>query len=193
MESSWIPVLSKKQKREVLLQKKKEEEQSRMYASYANIPLPEGPYVDQKGLPVAQQTVWPQVEKPCASPLLAEQIGSTDPKKIASSCDVKHPKVVKFIESFTLPIYHVSFEYEHDMGYDRKGRRAPVSYVNHMYIWTYHGTHPIIHMYDVYEGLGVTYKSSFSPFLFSSYDGDEYDDYNEWWSPDDAIRMREIL
>ncbi len=179
---SWTDVIySKKALREV--------KQSNLYDTYAKRPFPEGPYVNTEGVPSCTDSEWPSIEVKSDSPLLAERLGTTDPVKISQDFVWLGKKAITFIANFPVPIYNISFEYEHDMTYDRKGRRAPVSYITNMYIWTYYKSHPIVHIYCMES---CHYNYSISPF----FTGDRKECLEcemEWWTMDTVMRMMELV
>ncbi len=201
----WTYVISKKQlRREKLLEREEEEERKKRdeahdklereqianeerFEAYAKIPMPEGPYVDEKGLPLPASDV-PAIKKNSKSPLLSEELGTTDSKQISLSDSTFSKELKTFLASYPVPIYHLSFDYYHDMGYDRKGRRCPISCVSRMYIWTFHNKVPVVHGYDAYEMKNIRYINTVSPF-----DTTWYAYMEEWWSMDAAFRMMELL
>ncbi len=213
MADEWTTVISKNQlKRQTkrqqklqqkLLEEEEEEERKRAEAhykleqeqianeerfeAYAKIPMPEGPYVDEKGLPLPLALA-PAIKKNSSSPLLSEELGTTDPKQISLSDSTFSKELKTFLASYPVPIYHLSFDYYHDMGYDRKGRRCPISCVSRMYIWTFHNQLPVVHSYDAYEMRNIQYINTVSPLVTTWY---EY--MEEWWSMDAAFRMMELL
>ncbi len=138
--------------------------------------FPKGPYVDAKGLPTNFNTeIWPHLEHEPLEAVIA----------------YRSQAIVKFISEYTVPIYHISFEWEDDMEYGCNGDRTPVSYINHMYIWTFYKEHPIIHVYSAYKEKSVGYKYSISPFI--SEETKMYDErLNEWWDEGYAIWMSDL-
>jgi hypothetical protein len=187
---TWEHVIhSKKARRELKRQEqlKQAQEQERMerlalYEHYAKTAVPEGSYVDAKNQPIS--STYPPLNR-SASILLSEQLGTTDPIQIASMDASFSKELKKFIAKYSVPIYHISYEYYHDMGYDRKGRRCPVSFPSRMYIWTYHKSFPIVHVYEAYELKNIQYSITISPFLEDPENAYE----EEWWDMDVVLRL----
>ncbi len=183
---AWTEVIhSRKVVREQKLQKQLEQERVALYERFAKSDVPEGPYVDANNQPIPNTC--PSLKRG-SSTLLSEEFGTTDPVQIASMDSSFSKELKQFLAKYTVPIYHISYEYYHDMGYDRKGRRCPVSHVSKIYIWTYHKSFPIVHVYDADNMKNIQYNTTISPFL------DLEDSYmEEWWEMDVVLRLMELI
>lgn len=175
-ESDWIPVLSMNEtKRTKKLQRFKVaalEIANKTCINYCDIINTEHDSISY-GLPKHLDISWPVIIQDTTSPLLSECIGSTNGKDFAKHMDflASYTKFADLLSRYTLPIYHIDYIVNMDMGYDvRYNCRAPYVDSYTINIWTYAAENaPIIHTYclnvDCLSKSNAywTYEYSYSP------------------------------
>jgi len=79
------------------------------------------------------------------------RIGTTNPKSSAWDSIIYEKDIVRLFHTLDIPVYHTETRYNEDMGYDRKGRRAPYIDSIDVYIWTISNESlPIVHLYEIH-------------------------------------------
>jgi hypothetical protein len=140
---------------------------------------------------------WPVVQQQ-DSPLLSERVGSTSGKDLLKYTYLgKYTKFAELMNNYPVPIYHIDYEEEEDMGYDSDGDRAPYTESYIISIWTYVADKaPVVHMYymsaDRYTA-SCQYRCSSSPVrVFKSCmdEGCEYELPNDY--ADCIVRMMDL-
>jgi hypothetical protein len=135
---------------------------------------------DTAGIPTPVAMDWPVITKNAESSLYSEQIGSSDPSVlIGSFCYLNtFKKFSDFLSKYQVPIYHIDYEENTDMRYDRRrGHRAP--YVESIYVkvWTYAAKNtPVVHFYEIDVD---SYSRESAPYFYRYSYSQTYDEYEE--------------
>ena len=178
MDNSWIPVLSRAEKREMKRQERIDLQLSEASKIIEKRNINYASLVDPKtGYPTPVDMKYPTIQNNMMSSLLCEQIGTTEPKSIASA-EYDDIKLNEFLSKYPVPIYHITYEEHTDMGYSHKYKcRAPYIESIDIMIWTFTEQQtPVIHMYtqdvDRYnqsKRSACKYGSSYSPCIDVEY------------------------
>lgn len=152
--SEWIPVLSMKEtKRAKKLQRFKTtslEIINKTRINYCDLVDTDNNSISY-GLPKHLDIAWPIISQDTTSPLLSESIGSTNGKDFVEHLDslASYKKFADLLTRYTVPIYHIDYIENMDMGYDvRFNCRAPYVDSYTINVWTYAAENlPVIHTY----------------------------------------------
>ncbi len=208
MSEEWTPVLSKNQlkaakaaqkafERRMFEKAKKTEaiikavEKFMVALSKNTTTIDYTSLVDKRGYPRPVEMEWPTLKHEEDSPLLSETCGSTKGSHFAYYLEEldKYTLFIKFLSSYTVPIYDIRIKEHTDMGYvpGYKGRRPYTESIT-VKILTFAGKDlPVVHEYnmDVYrippENVKCIYTRSYSPSFSVSeyYDASEFE--GECW------------
>jgi hypothetical protein len=184
--NSWTLVLSAKEKRDMKNYQKILRTFTSLATKYRYNHIPS---VDAEGIPVDHPSIpRPFTRSPHNSPLLSEQIGSTDPRVIAKKMYYsflynRHESVHDLFAKYTVPIYHWVIDCDEDWC------DGPCIEYIRVYVWTFGADNvPLVHMYGAPPGLSLKHTRTISAF---EQDDDKYDNY--YTRPDVVVRMMELL
>lgn len=111
--------------------------------------------------------------------------GTTDPKSPMWDSILYDKQITRLFKTLDIPVYHTERKYYEDMGYDHKGRRAPIVDSIDLYVWTVSNEGlPIVHLYDInprskYVFLKTTYTD---PTIIKQLSVDYYSDEDDTFS-----------
>lgn len=120
--------------------------------------------------------------------------GTTDPKSPMWDSILYDRQITRLFKTLDIPVYHTERKYHEDMGYDHKGRRAPVVDFIEFYIWTISNEGlPIVHKYEInpdsnYNVLKMTITD---PVHIRQLSVEDYDDEDNTFSKvyDEILRI----
>ena len=76
--------------------------------------------------------------------------GTTDPKSPMWDFILYNKQITRLFKTLDIPVYHTERKYYEDMGYDHKGRRAPIVDSIDFYVWTISDEGlPIVQLYEI--------------------------------------------